>query len=186
MDGVWTTVMVGVAGPVGAVLILALAVVSAGALAERINPSAQEPAEEQVREAIERQRLQEQVDGMVSKAEESRGRIPVDSTHVSFPVFGTVFAAWLFLSAWGAAAEHASDPGAGFPLALALRPLWSALIAAFLAGVVAGFFYRRWFRRQTWQRRTEIRERLRAREQRDFQSRLRAIRQRGTRRTGSY
>ncbi|MCC3764221.1 hypothetical protein K3N28_14225 [Glycomyces sp. TRM65418] len=181
MSELWTTLVVGAAGPLGAVLILAAAIVAAAALAERIDPTPPVPVESRVREATERRRWHEQVDAQVRGAEQARGREPVDSTHVSFPAFGIAFLAWLLLSAWGAAAEHVERPGEGFPFALAVRPLWVALVGALLVGITAGFFYRRWYHRQSWQRKAAIRSRREAEERHDFQARLRAIRLAGHR-----
>ncbi|WP_335992224.1 hypothetical protein [Glycomyces sp. MUSA5-2] len=186
MGELWTSLAVAVAGPLGAAAVLALALLAAAGLAERINPEPPADAEEQVREAVEQQRLQAQLDAQIQAAERERGREPVDSTHVSFPAFGIAFLMWLVLTSWTAALEHLDDPGEGFPLALALRPLWSALIAATLAGVVVGFFYRRWFRRQPPQRRADIRARLEAKERHDFTERLRAIRSRPRRRSDRH
>lgn len=170
--------MVAVAGPLGAVAILAAAVVAAASLAERINPAPSRPVDDQVREATELRERQRELDELVEATERARGTESVDSTHVSFPVFGIAFLAWLVLQAWAAAIEHFDRPE-GFPLALAIRPLWTSLVAASVFAIAAGFFYRRWFRRQSSERRAAIRAGQRAKEHRDFKARLNGIRGRG-------
>jgi hypothetical protein len=178
----WTALAVAIAGPLGSVLILAAAALAAAALAERINPTPPRPVEDQAREAIELRERQQELDDLVQSAERARNKESIDSTHVSFPVFGIAFAVWLVLSTWTTAIEHVDDPGQGFPLAAALRPLWMSLVAASLFAIAAGFFYRRWFRRQPWQRRAAIQAEHRAKEHRGFEARLKTIRNRGNRR----
>ncbi|WP_030144329.1 hypothetical protein [Glycomyces sp. NRRL B-16210] len=59
---------------------------------------------------------------------------------------------------------------------MTLRPLWGAPVAALLAGTVAGWGYRRWYRRQSPQRRAGTEERRRAKERRDLQDRIKSLR----------
>lgn len=182
MEALWTSLAVAVAGPLGAAAILAVAVMAAASLAERIDPTRPKPVDDQIREARELHEQQRELDVLVEAAERDRGRESIDSTHVSFPVFGIAFPTWLVLGTWAAAIEHLDRPGGSFPLALAFRPLWTSLLAAFMFAVVAEFFYRRWFRRRPWQRRAAIRAKHQAKEHHGFEARLKAIRARGSRR----
>ncbi|GAA2305158.1 hypothetical protein GCM10009853_072790 [Glycomyces scopariae] len=182
MNELWTALAVGIAGPLGAVVILIVFVALAAGLAERIYPAPRPPAEEEAREAVERPPLQEQLDEQVPKGEGPRGRESVDSTHVSFPAFAITCGVGLVLTSWTAALEHLNDPGTGFPLMLALRPLWSSLIAALAVGTASGFLYRRWFRHQSRERREAIRTRLRDRQHRAFRLRLQPPRRPGNER----
>ncbi|MCD0445747.1 hypothetical protein LO763_19245 [Glycomyces sp. A-F 0318] len=176
MGGLGTALAVAVAGPLGAAVLLAAAVLAAAALAKRIDPRPVRPVAEEVREAVELRGRQEELDAQMRDMERTQGKTSVDSTHVSFPVFGVVLLVWFVLITWAGAVEHYKDPGAGFPLAPALRPLWGAPVAALLAGTAAGWGYRRWYRLQSPQRRAAIEARRRAKERRDFQDRVRSVR----------
>jgi hypothetical protein len=182
VEELWTTLAVAVAAPLGASAILAAAILAAAGLAERINPTPPKAVEDEIRDATRLRDRQRELDDLVEGAEQVRGKESVDSTHVSFPVFWIALPCWLVLQTWAAALEHFDRPAEGFPLALAFRPLWTALIAAFLFAIVSGFFYRRWFRRQPWQRRAAIRARLEAKESRGFEARLKSIRHPASRR----
>lgn len=183
MSPFWTTVLVAVAGPLGSAVILALSALAAAALAEKINPTPETPVEERVRRAVETQTETERAQARLKEAELGRRGESIDSTHVSFPVFGIVFAVMVLLQSWGAAASHIEDPGRGFPLALAIRPLWASLVAALIAGIAAGHFYRRRYRRLPLAERIAIEQRRRAGERRAFEDRLRSIRRGASRRS---
>lgn len=182
MNPFWTTVLVAVAGPLGAALILVLAMLAATVLAEKINPKPEEPVEERVRRAVEAQAEAERAEARIKESERWRRGESIDSTHVSLPVFGIAFVVMVLLQSWGAAAIHIEDPGRGLPLALVLRPLWTSLIVALIAGATAGYFYRRRYRQLPMAKRAEIEERRRAEEERAFKDRLRSIRGTASRR----
>ncbi|THV41425.1 hypothetical protein [Glycomyces buryatensis] len=173
-----TALFVAVAGPVGVIVILALATFVAAALAARINPDPDLglSVEEQVRRAEAHQAESEQSDERIRRWEIERHGESIDSLHISFPVFGIACAVALVAQLWDAALSHMDDQGQGPPLAAILNPLWISPLVAFLAGVVAGSIYKRWFHRQPRHRQAQILQGRKDKERRSFEDRLRSIR----------
>lgn len=184
MDTLLTAFLMALAMIVGVCLILGLCVFAAAGLANLINPSREMSTEEQARRTIA-QRAEEQATAeRFEKRAAARGRIEIDSHHVSFPTFGIVCASFLVFVSMSSILAHSDDPGEGFPLQLLLRPLWLAFALAFMAGTTAGSYYRRWFSRLPISEQRELKRRREAKEERSFRKRLKSIRESGPFRTG--
>lgn len=168
----WEVLLMVVSMVLGAGVILAVCVFSAAGLSNLIDPAPVRTAEERAHQA-ERARLEDdRLERHREELERARGREPIDSTRVSFPVFGWTFLGCVVFMASNVVLAHVEDPGTGFPLELLLRPLWVSFTVALATGTVAGAGYRRWFRRLPAWRRSEVSDRLRAKDRLEFQKRL--------------
>lgn len=168
----WEVLLMVVSMVIGAGMILAACVFTAAGLSNLIDPAPVYTPEERVRRA-ERTRIEDdRLERHREELERAQGREPIDSTRVSFPVFGWTFLGCLVLMTSNVVLTHTEDPGTGFPLELLLRPLWVSFAAASVAGIAAGAGYRRWFRRLPVRRQREVKDRLRAKDRHAFYRRL--------------
>jgi hypothetical protein len=180
---IWTALLMLVATVVGSAVIVAaccFAAVGFAALFGRlVGPSSPEPTvEEQARRAEAQRRDEEEMERRWEERARERGRPRADSTAASFRVFGGVFLAAYLLVSLSSVLAHAQDPGRGFPLQLALRPLWFAFAVALMAGIMAGSRYQRQFRRLSPRERREFLECQRAEARSAHARRLARVRRR--------
>ncbi|MCD0442359.1 hypothetical protein LO763_01795 [Glycomyces sp. A-F 0318] len=166
---------------VGSAAVIAVCVLAAVGLSSVfgrfVGPAPPEPTpEERLRRAEAQQEEDKALESRWQEREHGRGRDYVDSTHVSFRVFGWVFAAVYLLVGLSSILAHVADPGEGFPMQLAARPLWVAFLVAIMAGIVAGSRYQRRFRRMSRMDQREFLARQRARLERERRGRLDGIR----------
>lgn len=190
---IWTALLMLAATVIGSAVIIAACCFAATGFAALfgplIGPASPEPTpEEQARRAEAQRREDEDMERRWEERARERGRPHVDSTTASFRVFGWVFlAAYLLVSLSGIIA-HVQDPGHGFPLQPALRPLWFAFTVAIMAGIMAGSRYQKRFRRLSPRGQREFLERQRAEAQSAHTRRLDRIRSRADprRRSGRH
>ncbi len=189
----WSALLMLAAAVIGSAAVIAACCFAAAGLAALLGPlfgpAAPEPtAEEQAERAAAQRREDEDMERRWAERARERGRPRADSTAVSFRAFGWVFLAAYLLVSLSSILAHAHDPGRGFPLQLALRPLWFAFAVALMAGVMAGSRYQKRFRRLSPREQREFLARQRAEAQSAHTRRLERIRRRAVprRRGGRY